>query len=175
MRLEVKYSEMIKIISEATGISFYRVRVIVKECSTVYQEAISKGKDIDTGIFKIIYTLPRGMIYKNKEVNWEEMVQCVYKSTGLDYGDVKLVLSQYKALLVNYVKNGKSVTLKGVGYLYPEIMDDNTTVIGYRIAPSLTNLKCGSGEFVVMEDGIMRVGTYSGEQLRLSMSVNLLN
>lgn len=144
----------------------------MKECSTVYQEAILEGKDIDCSIFNIIYTLPKGMIYKNKEVNWSEMEREVYKRTGLSYGDVKIVLTQYKHMLTNYVLNGQSVTLKGVGYLYPKELEDGSTDIQYRIAPSLE--KCGDSEFVVMEDGKMQVNTYNGEDLRLSMNVNLL-
>lgn len=170
----VKYRDMIEIISESTGLSFHRVRLIVKECSTVFQEAIQDGKDIDTGIFKIVYTLPGGLIYKNKEVDWAEMEGEVYRRTGLDYGDVKIVLTRYLTMLTGYVLNGQSVTLKGVGYLYPKELEDGTTDIQYRIAPSLTNKKCGEREFITMENGAMTVGTYSGEDLRLSMSVNLL-
>lgn len=171
----VKYSDMIRQISESTGISYHRVRLIVKESSTVYQDAIKEGKDIDTGIFKIIYTLPGGMIYKNKEVGWEEMEREVYARTGLSYGDVKLVLTQYLTMLTNYVKNGQAVTVKGVGYLYPEVLEDSTTDIDYRIAPSLTKRKSDGSEFVVMNNGVMEVAMYSAESLRLSMSVNLLS
>lgn len=170
----VKYSEITDIISEATGLSFHRVRLIMKECSTVYQDAIQEGKDIDCGVFKIVYTLPKGVIYKNKLVDWEEMEREVYKRTKIDYGDIKVVLSQYKSLLVNYVLSGKSITIKGLGYLYPKELENGETDIQYRIAPSLTNMKCKASQFVVIYKGVMTVKTYSGEQLRLSMSVNLL-
>jgi len=170
----VKYSEITEIISESTGLSYHRVRLIMKECSSVYQDAIYEGKDIDCAIFTVNYTLPRGMLYKNKVVDWDEMEREVYRRTELDYGDIKVVLTQYKTMLTNYVLNGQSVTLKGVGYLYPKTLEDNTTDIQYRIAPSLTNLKCKESEFIEMDNGVMKVSTYTGEQLRLSMEVNLL-
>lgn len=170
----VKYSDITDIISEATGLSYHRVRLVMKECSAVYQDAIQEGKDIDCGVFKIIYTLPKGVIYKNKTVDWDEMEREVYRRTEIDYGDIKVILNQYRNMLVNYVLSGQAVTIKGIGYLYPTELGDGVTDIRYRIAPSLTNTKCGNSEFVVLDNGVMKVKTYNGEQLRLSMSVNLL-
>lgn len=170
----VKYSDMTNKISDATGISYHRVRLVMKECSAVYQDAIQDGKDIDCGVFKIVYTLPKGLIYKNKTVDWAEMEREVYRRTQIDYNTVKIVLTQYKSLLVTHVLNGNDVTVKGIGYLYPTELDTKETDIRYRIAPSLTNLKCGEREFVVMDKGVMKIHTYKGEQLRLSMSVNVL-
>lgn len=169
----VKYSDMIQTISEATGLSHHRVRLLMKACSEVYQEAIFEGKDIDCGLFKIGYTLPKGSIYKNKEVDWAGMEREVYSITGIDYGIVKIVLTQYKSLLTSNVLNGNAVTIKGIGYLYPEEFEDGSTDIRYRISPSL--LKCEEAEFVAMKDGKMTIQTLTSDDVRLSMSVNLLS
>lgn len=170
----VKYSTMIKDISLSTGISFHRTRLIIKESSDVYQDAIKEGKDIDTSIFKIRYTLPGGVIYQNKEVGWDEMEREVYRRTGLPYEEVKVILTHYRLMLEDYVRSGRSVTVKGIGYLYPRELEDGQTDIDYRIAPSLTNLKCDDREFVILGEGTLRVHLFNGEELRLSMGVNLL-
>lgn len=145
----------------------------MRECSLVYQEAILEGKDIDCGIFSIKHQLPGGVIYRNKVVDWEEMTRIVYNRMDLDFADVSIILTQYKNLLKREVLKGQSVTLKGVGYLYPEDLEDGTRNIGFRIAPSLE--KGGLTEYVVIEDGVMVIRTIEGEELRFSMGVNLFN
>lgn len=169
----LKYSEMNDIITYATGYSKHRVRTVMKECSLVYQESILEGKDIDCGIFNIKHQLSGGIIYRNKVVDWDEMTRLVYSRLDLDFTDVSIILSQYNNLLKREVLKGNSVTMKGVGYLYPEDLEDGTRNIGFRIAPSLK--KSGLTEYVVIEGGVMEVKSIEGEDLRFSMGVNLFN
>lgn len=168
----LKYSEMNDRISYATGYSKHRVRTVMKECSQVYQDVVLEGKDIDCGVFTIKHHLPRGIIYKNKIVDWDEMTRIVYSRLNLDYEEVSIILTHYKNLLIREVLKGQSITLKGIGYLYPKELEDGTTDIQYRIAPSLE--KSESTEYVVIEDGAMVINKIDGKDLRFSMSVNLL-
>lgn len=173
MVLVLKYSEINDIITYATGYSKHRVRTVMRECSLVYQESVLEGKDIDCGIFNIKHQLPGEVIYRNKVVDWDEMTRLVYNRMDLDLADVSIILSQYQNILQREVLKGQSVTLKGVGYLYPKDLEDGTRNIDFRIAPSLEKGK--ESEYVVIEEGVMKVRTIKGEDLRFSMGVNLFN
>lgn len=151
----VKYSTIIDSIVVETMKSRHMVRTVLKEISQVIQDYIEEGVGVEVqGLFDIKYSLPKtkGVLYKNKVKSWEDIVTEVYRRVNHNvrytYLDVKLVADVYILRLKSLVEIGKSITLKGVGYIYVK-EDDEGVYLDCRISPSLE--KSDNSVFIVIE------------------------
>lgn len=147
MSIRANYTSIINYVSLRTSTSTYRTRNIITTLGKCIKEAVKSGKDIDIeNLFQIKYKaskLPKIMIYQNTIYDISDQIQEVCKITDYPLSTVDKVIRTYFRHINDLVGDGYKVTVKGVGALIPEKLDENSNNLytNVTISPVLNECK----------------------------------